>query len=237
MAGERVKLEVKERESRGSAESRRLRAQGLVPGVLYGQGKSAHPFCVEERELRRALTGDHGLHAILDVVFDGQRTAHHAVLKEYQLDPVRPRLLHIDLHEVRLDQPIHAQVVVELVGESEGVKEGGVLTQVTREINVEALPMDVPDRLELDISLMAIGDSMRLSDLLVPEGIKLLDEPDTVLATVTPPTKVELPEEVEEEEEGEAVEGEVPEEELPEGAEGAAEPEADAAGDEQTTEG
>jgi large subunit ribosomal protein L25 len=237
VAGERVKLEVKERESGGSAESRRLRARGLVPGVLYGRGKSAHPFCVDERELRRALTGGHGLHAILDIVFDGQKTLHHAVLKEYQLDPVRPRLLHIDLHEVRLDQPIHAQVVVELVGESEGVKEGGVLTQVAREVNVEALPMEVPDRLELDISAMTIGDSMRLSDLRVPEDVTLLDDPETVLATVTPPTKVELPEELVEEEEGEEIEGEVPEEELPEGAaEAPAEAEREAAGEEQASE-
>lgn len=239
MAGERIKLDVKPRETSGSAESRRLRAGGLVPGVLYGGGKEAHPFCVEERNLRRALTGDHGLHTILDVVFDGQKTAHHAVLKDYQLDPTRARLLHIDLHEVRLDQPIHAQVVVELVGESEGVKEGGVLTQVSREVNVEALPMDVPDRIELDISAMTIGDSLRAADLRVPEGVTLLDDlEETVLATVTPPTKVELPEEVVEEEEVEGLEGEVPEEEQPEGAaEGRAEPEADAAGGEQTTEG
>jgi large subunit ribosomal protein L25 len=238
MAGDRIKLDVKPREARGSAESRRLRAGGLIPGVLYGGGKKPHPFVVEERELRRVLTGDHGLHAILDVVFDGQKTAHHAVLKEYQLDPVRVRLLHIDLHEVRLDQAIQAQVVVELVGESEGVKEGGVLTQVTREVNVEALPMEVPDRLELDISSMVIGDSMRVGDLRVPQGITLLDDPEeTVLATVTPPTKVELPEEVVEEEEAELVEGEVPEEDLPEGAEAPAEPEAEAAGDEQPSEG
>ncbi|HEX2046110.1 MAG TPA: 50S ribosomal protein L25, partial [Gaiellaceae bacterium] len=197
-----------------------------------------HPFCVEERELRRVLTGDHGLHAILDVVFDGQKTAHHAVLKDYQLDPTRARLLHIDLHEVRLDQPIQAQVVVELVGESEGVKEGGVLTQVSREVNVEALPMEVPDRLELDISAMTIGDSLRVGDLGAPEGVTLLDDPETVLATVTPPTRVELPEEMVEEEEAEAVEGEVPPEEQPEGAaEGPAEPQADTAGEEQTTAG
>src|ERR671925_2236422 len=181
MAGERVRLQVKERESHGSAESRRLRTRGLVPGVLYGSGKNAHPFCVEERELRRALTGDHGLHAILDVVFDGQKSAHHAVLKEYQLDPTRARLLHIDLHEVRLDQAIHAQVVVELVGESEGVKEGGVLSLVLRDVNVEALPMEVPDRLELDVSPMMIGDSLRISDLSVPSGVTLLDDPETVL--------------------------------------------------------
>jgi len=213
MAGERIKLDVEPRKEAGSAVSRRLRADGLVPGVLYGAGKAAHPFAVEERELRRVLTGEHGLHAILDVVFDGQKTPHHAVLKEYQLDPVRPRLLHIDLHEVRLDQVIQSQVAVEPVGESPGVKEGGVLTLVLREVNVEALPMEVPDRLELDISTVTIGDSLRVADIVAPEGVRLLDDPDSVVLTVTPPTKVEEPEEVEEELEGEeAVEGEgVPE--------------------------
>jgi len=239
MAGERVQLKVQERESRGSAASRRLRENGLVPGVLYGNGGQAHPFCIEERELRRVLTGDHGLHAILDVVLEGQQKAHHAVLKEYQLDPTRARLLHIDLQEVRLDQAIHAQVVVELVGESEGVKEGGVLSQVNREVNVEALPMEVPDRLELDVSSMVIGDTLRVSDLRVPEGVKLLDDPETVLASVTPPTKIEEPEVVEEElEEGELPEGEVPEGEAPEGADDQpAQPEGDAAGEDQNVEG
>jgi large subunit ribosomal protein L25 len=225
MAGERIQLGVKTRETAGSAESRRLRASGMVPGVLYGAGKKAHPFAVEERELRRVLTGDHGLHAILDVVFDGQKTPHHAVLKDYQLDPTRPRLLHIDLHEVRLDQVIQTQVAVEPVGESPGVKEGGVLTLVLREVNVEALPMEVPDGLELDISAMTIGDSLRIADLVVPDGTRLLDDPDSVVATLTPPTRVEEPE-VEEEEE--ALEGE-------EGVEGEAEaeaaPEAEAEGE------
>ena len=241
MAGERVKLKVQARESRGSAASRRLRAQGFIPGVLYGNGGDAHPFCIEERELRRVLTGEHGLHAILDVVLeDGGQKARHAVLKEYQLDPTRPRLLHIDLQEVRLDQAIHTQVVVELLGESEGQKEGGVLSQINREVHVEALPMEVPDRLELDVSRMVIGDTLRVSDLRVPEGVKLLDDSETVLATVTPPTRVEEPEVPEEElEEGELPEGELAEgEEAPEGeGEQPAEAEAEAAGEEQNAEG
>jgi large subunit ribosomal protein L25 len=235
MAGERVKLKVQARESRGGAASRRLRANGVIPGVLYGNGGEAHAFSIEERELRKALTGDHGLHAILDVLLDGSQQAHHAVLKEYQLDPIRPRLLHIDLQEVRLDQAIQTQVVVEIVGESEGVKEGGVLSQINREVHVEALPMEVPDRLELDVSRMVIGDTMRVSDLRVPDGVKLLDDPETVLATVTPPTKIEEPEVAEEElEEGELPEGEVAEgEEAPEGAaEPPAEQEGEGAGEE-----
>src|SRR5947208_10931749 len=128
MAGERIKLTVKERESRGSADARRLRKQGFIPGVLYGNGKSSHAIFVPERDLRRALTGAGGLHAILDVVLEGQTTPHHAVLKDYQQDPVRGRVTHVDFHEVRLDRPIQAQVSVQLVGEPAGVTEGGVLS-------------------------------------------------------------------------------------------------------------
>jgi large subunit ribosomal protein L25 len=237
MAGERIKLQVEPRERRGSADSRRLRARGFVPGVLYGAGQDAAPFAIGERDLRRVLTGEHGTHAILDVVVgDGGQKARHAVLKEYQLHPTRGQLLHIDLQEVRLDQAIQAQVTVELVGEPEGVTMGGVLTQITREVNVEALPMEVPDRLELDVSRLAIGDSLRVADLSVPEGVKLLDDEDAVLASVSAP-RAEEPEEVPEEEE--AAEGEeVPTEEQPEGAaERPAEPTADAAGEQQTTEG
>jgi large subunit ribosomal protein L25 len=228
VAAERVRLEVKEREQVGSRESRRLRREGLIPGVLYGRGKAPHTICVPERELRRALTGDHGLHAILDVVLEGQKTSHASILKEAQQDPIRGRLIHVDLQEVRLDQPIQAQVVVELIGESEGVKEGGVLSQVSREINVEALPMEIPDHLELDVSGMAIGDTLRLADLPAREGVTYLDDPEeTVLATVTMPTRIVEPEPEEVEEELE--EGEVPEgEEAPEGAAEAAETEGEA---------
>jgi large subunit ribosomal protein L25 len=244
MAGERIKLQVKERESVGSRESRRLRRQGLVPGVLYGRGNEPHAICVPERELRRALTGAGGLHTILDVVLEGQQTTHPSILKEYQQDVIRGRVIHIDLQEVRLDQPIQASVVVELVGgeDAPGVKEGGVLSQVSREINVEALPMEIPERLELDVSGMEMNATLRLADLPTREGVTYLDNPEeTVLATVTMPTRVEEPEpEVAEGEEGE-LEG-VPEGERPEGAaEGAAEPSADAgsgeSGEPGTTEG
>lgn len=218
---ERVKLEVKEREQVGSRPSRRLRKEGLIPGVLYGRGKSPHPICVPERELRRALTGDHGLHAILDVVLEGQKTTHASILKEAQRDPIKGRLVHVDLQEVRLDQPIQAQVVIELVGEAAGTKEGGVLSQVSREINVEALPMEIPDRIELDVSELHIGDALRLSDLPTREGVTYLDDPEgTVLATVTMPTQIVEPEEEVEE----LAEGELPEgEEAPEGADEASE--------------
>jgi len=209
MAGERIRLEVKEREQSGSSDSRRLRKAGMIPGVLYGRGHKPHPITVSERELRRVLTGSAGLHAILDVVLEGQKTTHSSILKDYQVDPIRGKIDHFDLQEVRLDQPIQTSVVVELVGESVGAKAGGVLSQVAREVRVEALPLEVPERLELDVTAMEIGDSLRLTDLSAPEGVTLLDDPEIVLATVTVPTRVEEPEEeVEEGEEGEVPEGE-----------------------------
>jgi large subunit ribosomal protein L25 len=211
VAGERVKIVVREREKLGSSDSRRLRREGLVPGVLYGRGKTPHAFAVPERELRAALTTSAGLHAILDVVLDGQKTAHPSVLKEYQQDPLRGKITHVDFHEVRLDQPIQATVVVQLVGESPGAKEGGVLTQVTREINVEALPGSIPEHLDADVSSLGIGDALRLADLQAPEGVTLLDDPEeTVLATVNAP-RAEIEEEVEEAEVEEGVEGEAEE--------------------------
>jgi large subunit ribosomal protein L25 len=242
MAGERIKLQVKERERTGSAEARRLRRDGFIPGVLYGNGKQPYAICVPERELRRVLTGQGGLHAILDVFLEGQNTTHASILKDYQQDPIRGHISHVDLQEVRLDQPIQATVTVQLVGEPVGAKEGGVLSQVQREIRVEALPMEVPEHIDLDVSGMAIGDTLRLADLAPIEGVTYLDDAEeTVLASVGLPTRVEEPEpEVEEGEE--LPEGEVPEgEEAPEGAAEGAEPAAEAASGEQgepgTTEG
>jgi large subunit ribosomal protein L25 len=222
MAGERIRLEVKEREEVGSRISQRLRRQGLIPGVLYGRSEP-HSISIPERELRRALTSDGGLNAILDVVLEGQQTAHPSILKEYQQDPVKGRVIHVDLQEVRLDQTINATVPVHLVGaeDSPGIREGGVLSQISRDVNVEALPMEIPEHLDLDVSRMEMNDTLRLSDLRAPEGVKLLDDPEgTVLATVSMPTIEAEPEP--EEVEGELAEGEVPEGEEGEAPEGAA---------------
>jgi large subunit ribosomal protein L25 len=233
MAGERSKLTVARRERLGSSETRRLRKQGLVPGVLYGRDEPIS-ICVEERELRRALTGAGGLHSILDVQVDGAGKSHASILKDYQVDKVRGHVTHVDLQEVRLDQPIHATVTVQLHGgeDAPGVREGGVLSQPLRELNVEALPLEVPEHIDLDVSHMATGDTLRVLDVRVPDGVTLLDDPETVLATVSAPTR-EVEPELEEALEGAEAEGEAPEE----GAEAPAEPEADAAGEQGTVEG
>jgi large subunit ribosomal protein L25 len=237
MAGERTKLNVAAREHVGSRESSRLRREGLVPGVLYGR---ADPIAISipERELRRALTGEGGLHAILDVEVEGAAKTHPSILKEYQVDPVRGGVTHVDLQEVRLDQPINASVSLHLGGgeNAPGVREGGVLSQPLRELGIQALPLEIPEHIDVDVSGMEIGGTLRVSDVTVPEGVTVLDDPDSVVATVTAPTRVVEPEEELAEGE-EAAEGEAPEGEAEGGAEAAAEPAEDAAGDQGTTEG
>ena len=222
---------VAQRELTGSRETRRLRKQGLVPGVLYGNGDPI-AITIGERELRRALTGEGGLHAILDVEIDGAGKTHPSILKDYQVDKIRGGVTHVDLHEVRLDQTIHASVAVQLVGgeDAPGVREGGVLSQPLRELDVEALPLEVPASIELDVSALSIGDALRVSDVVVPEGVKLLDDPDTVVASVTAPTRaveLEVPEGEEGAEPAEG-EGEAPTAAAEPAAEGSAEPSGDA---------
>jgi large subunit ribosomal protein L25 len=198
--------------------------------VLYGGTGEPVAIAVAERELRRALTGAGGLHSILDVEIDGIGKTHPSILKDYQLDNVRGGVTHVDLQEVRLDRPITAAVTVTLTGgeNAPGVREGGVLSQPLRELNIEALPLEIPEHLDLDVSALSIGDALRVADLTVPDGVKVLDEPETVVASVTAPTRVveEVPE-GEEGAEGEAAEGAADE--------SGAEP--DAAGDADTSEG
>ncbi len=188
MSGDRITLEVKERgaDQLGTRNVKRLRRQGLIPGVLYGRANKA--FIVGERELRIALTGPSGLHAIVDVVIDGHKTPHHAVLKDYQQHPVRGTITHVDFHEVRLDQPIQATVVVQLVGEAPGAKVGGVVQQVARELRVEALPSAIPEHIEVDLSGLELGQSLRLQDVAPIAGVTFLDDAsETVIANCSSP--------------------------------------------------
>jgi large subunit ribosomal protein L25 len=219
VSGDRLQLEVRERDEgqRGSRNVRRLRADGFIPGVLYGNGNS-WAIAIAERDLRVAVSGPSGMHAILDVVLEGQKTVHPSVLAEYQQDPIRGTISHIDLREVRLDQVINAAVVVHLVGESPGVKTGGVLSLVTREVHVEALPGDVPEHIDADLSEMEVGDVLRLEDIPQIPNVTFLDDPhETVIATVSAPRGLVELEEAEAEEAEEGVEAEAAEGETPEG--------------------
>src|SRR3954468_7848147 len=203
-------LTIQPRESSNSRATRRLRREGRVPGVLYGLGQEALCFSVDARELRHAL---HAAGAVLELSGDGE-AATAAVLKDSQRHPVRGEVLHIDLLRVPLKKPIQSPVPVHLVGgdDAPGVKEGGVLEHVTREVTVEALPSDIPEALDIDVSEMNINDTATLEALVAPAGVTILDDPETVIANLSPPRVEEEPEEDLETETGLVGEGEGEEE-------------------------
>ena len=185
MASQSTKLSISSRDVSNSRSTRRLRHQGQVPGVLYGGGDDAVPFAVDERELRHALAARG---AVIELELGGEGTP--AVLKDAQRHPVRGHTMHVDFLRVNLNVAIHAVVSLELVGGegAPGVVEGGVLEHVTREVNIEALPTDIPERLQLDVSAMQVNDTVTLSAVEAPQGVTILDDPDeTVVATLTPP--------------------------------------------------
>jgi large subunit ribosomal protein L25 len=182
---ESTALTVEEREPEGSRAARRLRRQGNVLGVVYGGGESPVSFQVQARTLRQVLAN---AGAVLDLSIGGA-TATPVVVKELNRHPVSGDTVHIDLLRVRLDQAIETTVLLELTGteDAPGVKDGGVLEHVTRELTIEALPTDIPDNLQHDVSEMQIGDTLTLDALTPPATVKLLDDPETVIATLSPP--------------------------------------------------
>ena len=224
MADATTRLNVASRTPEGSRAARRLRRSGRVPGVLYGGGAEPVGFDADARELRMALAGSG---AVLDLSVDGAAPT-PVVLKEAQRHPVRGETTHVDLLRVRLDQEINAVVPLELtdVDDTPGVKEGGVLEQITRELNVQALPTAIPESIVHSVGEMAIGDTIMLSAIVAPDGVTLLDDvEETVIATLSPPR---LQAEVEEEIEAETElvgEGEEPGEAAEEASEGASEAE------------
>lgn len=192
------KLEVHSREPDGSRAARRLRRGGRIPGVLYGGGGEPLSFDVDARELRLALAS---AGAVMDVSVDGAKPT-PVVLKEAQHDPVRGHTTHVDLLRVKLDEPIHAVVALELGGvdDAPGVRQGGILEHVVRELNIEALPTEIPEAIVHEIGEMEIGDTLTRASIVPPGGVTLLDDEETVIATISAPR---LQAEVEAEIEGE----------------------------------
>src|SRR3954451_4602957 len=183
---ESTKLSLNARDPEGSRSARRLRRTGEVPGVIYGgDGEPSH-FSVDARILRNTLARSG---AILDITIDDGKTA-PVIVKDLQRHPVRGEIMHVDFVRVNMNETIHTTVVLELVGadDAPGVSEGGVLSQETREVNIEALPGDIPGTITHDVSALQINDTVTLASVSVPSGITLLDDLETVIATITPPT-------------------------------------------------
>jgi large subunit ribosomal protein L25 len=205
----RPQLAVEERPEQGSRPVRRLRKSGYVPGIVYGGGDCT-PIKVDAHALRGAL---HASSAVIDLKI-GEDTIIPVMVKDQQLHPVRSDVMHLDLIQVNLREKVHAPVLVELIGadDAPGVKGGGVLEQVTRELNVEALPTDIPDHITIDVSHLEAAGTMHLSEVTAPDGVDFLDDlEETIIATITIPAEEPEEPEIEEETglvgEGEAGEG------------------------------
>ncbi len=227
-ATDTASLAVASRPVEGSRATRRLRRRGLVPGVLYGGDGEPRTFEVDAKLLRNTLAHSG---AVLDVSFDGSG-GEPVIVKDIQRHPVRGETMHVDLLRVNMSQPIHSTVMLELVGAdvAPGVVEGGVLSQEARELNIEALPGDLPDVITHDVSGMAMNETLTLSVVTPPEGVTLLDDlEETVIATITPPTLEPTEDEIETEtavigEEGEIEAGKAAGDTGDEAAAGAADP-------------
>lgn len=223
MASNRPTIDVEKREEFGSRTSRRLRKSGRVPGVVYGgSGGDSLSFSADARELRRVLIGSG---ALIDLRVGGDTRP--VIVKDTQLHPVRGELVHIDFLQVRLDEKIQTTVPLVIEGQEEapGIKEGGVLEVPTHQLNIEALPTEIPEQITADVSGLGMTETMHLSALTAPAGVTFLDDPEeTIIATVVIPAEEPAEPEVEEEVEGVGEEAEA-------GAEGATGDEAEQAGE------
>ncbi len=177
----------------GKNENRRLRRRGMIPGVLYAPGKQTQAVAVSPREIGTILKSASGENTLFDLELGGTRRK--VILKEFQREPLRGQLLHADFYEVALDKPIQVKVHVELLGTPVGVKvQGGLVDFVTRELELECLPTDIPEKISVDISHLELGKHLRVSELSLGGKVKVLAEPDVVIAHVVLP-KAEVVEE------------------------------------------
>ena len=194
----RFEIEVEKRDTTGKGAARSLRREGLIPGVVYGKTRDSQPLTVDPRDLKNKVNTN----AIIDLKIVGEEEENEetVLIKDYQKNVIKGIITHVDFQTISMDEKINVSVPIHLTGDSVGVSEGGVLQQLMREVEIEALPNDVPDELGLDISELDVGDSLQISDLEVEEDIDIIDSLDEVIVTVVTPSE-EIEEEVEEREE------------------------------------
>jgi large subunit ribosomal protein L25 len=217
----------------GSRPAGRLRRAGKVPAVMYGLETDTVKVSVPARELNHILAGESGVNTLITIKMNGEE--HLTLARQIQRHPTRGDLIHVDFIRVRRDVAVAAEVPVNLVGEPEGVRDGGILEQLVFTLSIEAKPEDIPPGVEADVSALAIGDQLRIADLRLPAGVAVQQEADELVAQVVMPRVVEEPE-PEAAEEGEEVEGEAPEREEGEAPAAAAEGgEGEAAGEASNT--
>ena len=185
-------LTIKRREGTGKSVTRKLRRAGVVPAILYG-GTQPQTITVDPRAVLRIIAGHEGSTQLLTVKFDGDTASLMAIIRDMQFDPVSDALLHVDLQEVSADRAITVRVAVHPVGEAIGVKDTkGILNLVMHEVEVSTLPTNIPERIDADVSNLAIGDVLTVADLRPPEGVRITNDPGQAVATVSPPMAEEV---------------------------------------------
>jgi large subunit ribosomal protein L25 len=180
-----VSLTAQKRTEFGNGPTRRLRRQGLVPGIVYQSGGESLPLSLPGHDLKRTLV--EGRTSVIDLVI-GDELTQPVLVKDWQLHPVRGDVMHVDFQQVDLTQEIEAPIPVTLVGSSVGVRDGGVMDQPLREVVVSALPDSLPDHIEVDVSELQVGDSLTVADIPARTGVTIISEPETVVASVVAPT-------------------------------------------------
>jgi len=181
---ELVQAEVREETSRGKNEARRLRAKGRVPAVVYGAKKESVAVSVDPKQISKILRSEAGHNTIFDLDLGREKTK--AMIVDWHYEPIKGKLLHIDMKRIAMDEKIRVKVPIHLTGEAVGVKQqGGILDQVLREVEIECLPGDIPSSLSVDVSAMSFGDVLRVSDL--PHGgtLKFITDENQTVAHVT----------------------------------------------------
>jgi len=206
-------LKVEVRDGTGKGVARKIRATGLVPGVVYGRGADPVKITVDARELFHTLHTDAGMNVLVELRVDGDKVL--AMPREVQRDHIRGQLKHVDFIRIARDEKIAVEVPIQLTGESHGVKEGGVIEHHLWNLHIEAFPQDVPTSVEADISALGLNESLKVSHLTLASTLTVLTDPDETVVSVVPPQVLRVEEELEGEE---AAEGEA----AAEGAEGAA---------------
>jgi large subunit ribosomal protein L25 len=190
-----IELHVEKRSTIGKNEARRDRAKGRIPAVLYGSKKPTVPISVDRKALTDAFRGGGQENAIFLLKLAGTDQARHVMIKQLQQDPVSRKPLHIDFVRIEMTSKIRVKVSIEIIGVAVGVKtEGGILDTVTREVEVECLPGNIPKHMPVDVTALSIGDALRVSQLVAPEGVTVVEDPEKVVVHVTHPTAEKEPE-------------------------------------------
>jgi large subunit ribosomal protein L25 len=185
-------LTITRREGTGKSVVRKLRRAGVVPAILYG-GKAPQPITVDPRAVLRIIAGHEGSTQLLTLKYDGDSASLMAIIRDMQFDPVSDALLHVDLQEVSADRAITVRVAVHPVGEAIGVKDTkGILNLVMHEVEISCLPTNIPERIDADVTSLAIGDVLTVGDLRPPEGVRITNDPGQAVATVSPPMAEEV---------------------------------------------